>query len=316
MDNELDTLSAGELQPYNEGMPVLAPLSQDNWSDNGTLTNREINDYQRQPQGPMLFGAAMPAGTTSQQINVILGQLGAAFMGDMSQLNYPAPMVQAAINVLTANATKAPYQVTPKHNFNLHGQTDWLGHLFGNAIHELSGSPRAKQAFITAAITWLAKATAKLNKPDGSGDMPRTAPNSEDLTANLTDQQYATLVAHNNRVQAQTMATLERRWGSCFKINIELAQAQLNKQTPAELAHLDRYTGSWPWTHMFNTVELLTAMYDMAIGAGSIGTSGADIAREIASFEAMLKIPAERARYMRDPQMQARLRELYQRRGS
>lgn len=147
--------------------------------------------------------------------------------------------------------------------------------------------------------------------PPAHGSAPTSDP-----TAQLTDRQYQQLVDHNNRVQAQTIATLQQRWGQCFKINIELAQAQLNKQTPAELAHLDRWTGAWPWTHMFNTVECLTAMYDMAIGANSIGVSSQDINKEIQAFEAMLKIPSERAKYMKDSALQSRLRELYARRGS
>lgn len=312
MPNEIDTLSAGELQPYNPGPPLqeLQPIQPDSW---GTLTNREIDEYQRPPTTQTLFGE--PTQATPGQIDAMLGQLGGAFMHDFSSLGYPAHMVNAAIQFVTANATKAPYHVQKNHNFNLHGEDDYLAHAFANMVQGLSGSPRAKQGFITAALTWLAKASKHLNSQQVTQAQGSAPPASANPLDQLSDAQYKTLVDHNNAVMAQTMATLQQRWGSCFKINIELAQAQLSKQTPAELAHLDRFTGSWPWTHMFNTVELLTAMYDMAIGANSIGASGASIAQEISQFEAMLKIPSERARYMKDGAMQARLRELYARRG-
>lgn len=314
MANDLDTLSAGELQLYNPGQP-LAPMSHDSWANTDIDLLTERGQYPPS-SGPQLFGVALPPGTTDQQVQATLSQLGGAFMADMGSLGYPAYMINAAIQFMTANAAKAPYQVQVQHNFNLHGQDDWLGNAFGNMVQTLSGSPRAKQQFVTVCLGWLAKTSKQLNgQTEGSVTAPRMASNSEDPTANLTDQQYQQLVEHNNRVQAQTLQTLQQRWGSCFKINIELAQAQLDKLTPAELQHLDRYTGSWPWTHMFNTVELLTHMYEASIGAHSIGTSGADIAREIAAFESMLKIPSERQKYMRDPQMQARLRELYERRG-
>lgn len=309
MPNEIDTLS--ELQPYNPGQPLqeLQPIQPDSW---GTLTNREIDEYQRPPTTQTLFGE--PTQATPGQIDAMLGQLGGAFMHDFSSLGYPAYLVNAAISFVTANATKAPYQVQKNHNFNVHGEDDYLTHAFCNMVHKLSGSPRAKQQFVTACLQWLAKASKQLNSQQVT-QAQGGAPHTSDPTENLTEAQYRELERHNNAVMAQTMATLQQRWGSCFKINIELAQAQLSKQTPAELAHLDRFTGSWPWTHMFNTVELLTAMYEMAIGANSIGASGASIAQEISQFEAMLKIPSERQKYMRDPAMQARLRELYARRG-
>jgi hypothetical protein len=309
MANELDILSNNEIAPYKPGVPgqELAPHNHDQWA------RSDLDEVRHAPSQSQrtLFGT--PTQATPGQVEAMLGQLGGAFMHDFSALGFPSHMVQAALQFVTANATKAPYQVTPTHGFNLHGEDDYLAHGFGNMVAGLSGSPRAKQQFVTACLQWLAKANKQLASQQQVGTQPRTATPTSDPTANLTDAQYNQLVAHNNAVQAQTMATLEQRWGQCFKVNIELAQAQLNKQTPAELAHLNRYTGEWPWTHMFNTVELLTAMYEMSIGANSIGT-GADIAREIAQFEAMLKVPSERARYMKDPQLQARLRELYSRR--
>ena len=73
-------------------------------------------------------------------------------------------------------------------------------------------------------------------------------------------------------------------------------------------AYFDRWTGSWPWVHMLNTVEALEGLYNMAIGAGSLPKDGAGIAHEIASIENIMKY--ERNKYMADPQLQARYRTL------
>jgi hypothetical protein len=314
MANELDTLSAGEIQPYNEGMPVLAPLSPapDTWG-----TNREIDDYQRQPQGPTLFGAALPAGTSRQQVDVVLGQLSGAFMNDMSTLGYPAHMVQASIQVLTANATKAPYQVTPKHNFNLHGQDDWLGHLFGNAIYELSGSPRAKQSFVTAAITWLAKATKQLNSGSAStsahGSAPSNAGSSEAMLAKLSEDDYDKVVAVNQWAQTNSLNTLANKHGEHMaRSMVELAQKQLESLSPNERAHFDQFTtvNGVNWIHLMNCVETIEFLYNSHIGAASIGTSSGDINKEIAQFENMLADPVGRRKYFKDSQLQARYRTL------
>ncbi|SDO20068.1 hypothetical protein SAMN04489798_2305 [Pseudomonas arsenicoxydans] len=318
MSNDLDTLSAGELQPYNPGQPLqdLQPLAPapDTWG------RTDLDEYTRPPQsqGQTLFGSALPAGASPSQVQSMLGQLGGVFLHDMSSLGYPAHMVQAALAFVNDHALKPPYQVTRNHNFELHGNNDYLGNAFGNMVQTLSGSLKAKQQFVDTCLQWLTKATAQLNKPDGGRvTAPRTAPNSstEALLAQLSDADYAKVIKINEQARVQTMSTLEAKYGPYTAQNmVALAQAHLDKMTPAERQHFDQFTGNW--VHAMNTPEIIEGLYNMAVGAGSIGTDGASIGQEIAAFEAMLKIPAERQKYMRDPQMQARLRELYSRRGS
>ncbi|MBK5401322.1 hypothetical protein JFU47_32110 [Pseudomonas sp. TH39(2020)] len=314
MANELDTLSNNEIAPYDAGMPVLAPIQPDSWAQ--PLTDREINEYQRQPQGPTLFGSQLPPGTTKQQVDVVLGQLGAAFMNDMSTLAYPAHMVQAAIRFMQENATKAPCQVTPRHNFNLHGQDDWLGHLFGNAIYELSGSPRAKQSFVTAAIQWLAKATAKLNQaPVGQETLPRTAPStsSEAMLSQLSDSDFSRVLKINEQAQINSLATLAAKHGQYTAQNmVALAQAHLEKLTPRERQHFDQFTtvNGVNWVHILNCAETIEFLYNASIGSGTLPTSGAAISAEIKEIEALLATPIGRRAYFKDPQLQARYRTL------
>lgn len=309
MSTEIDTLSAGEIQPFNQGLQErpFAPELDNSWG------RTDLDEYRPAPSsGPTLFGAPLPPGTTQQQADVVLGQLGAAFMNDFAQLGYPATYVQAAIQFMTANATKAPYHVTPRHNLRLPKEADdYLGHAFANTISELSGSPRAKQQFVTATITWLAKITAKLNSQTaGSVTMPRTAPNSSQAAlSQLSDAEYARVIKINEQAQLQTLNTLAAKHGQYTAQNmIALANAQLQKLTPQEAAHFDQFTSGW--VAMTNTVEAVEFLYNAAVGANSIPKDGAGVASELIMFEAMLKNPTERAKYMKDPELQARYRAL------
>ncbi|MCP1519369.1 hypothetical protein J2Y74_003679 [Pseudomonas migulae] len=306
MSNELDTLSAGELQPYSEGVPILAPHNHDSWS--GTDVDLLREDHQRQSGGVRLFGNALPAGTTTQQVEAMLGQLGGAFMADFSSLGFPNHMVQAAINFMSANAAKAPYQVRQQHNFNLHGQDDYLGHAFGNMVQSLSGSPRAKQQFVTACLQWLTKAVKQLSKaPEGSGDMPRMAPNSTEAMLNsLSDSDYNKVIKINEQALAKTLDILAARWGHVFKQNIQIAQDYLSQLPSADQAHFDQFTTGW--VHMRNTPEFISEMFNAATGAHSIGNNGASIAKEIAECERCMK--TNRKQWLADNALQARYRTL------
>lgn len=307
MSNEIDTLTAGEIAPFDPGISPLAPIQPDSWQP---LTNREIDEYQRPSQGVMIFGQAMPPGTSKQQADVVLGQLGAAFMSDMAQLNYPSHMVQAAIAFMQENATKKPYSVTPTHNFSLHGHEDYLGHAFGNMVSKLSGTQKAKQGFVTACLQWLAKACKQLN---GTQPAQGRAPHSAEALLNqLSDSDYNKVIAINNKAQALAMNTLAAKHGD-YSVQqvVDIAQRHLESLPANERAHFNQFTTGW--VHMMNCVETIEFLYNAAIGAGSIPKDGAGIAREIASIENCMKY--ERKKYMADPQLQARYRTLLQMKG-
>lgn len=313
MANDIDLYSdaGGGLAPYSPSQP-LAPAP-----DFGTeLSNREIDEYtQYTGGGQHILGQPLPPGVSIAQVTQAYKELGNVFTSDFIKLGHDTSQTQKAVTWFMDALKNPPAQQRQRHTYNLfEHKNDPIFQAFADFAHDHNFPAK----FVQDACWWVSEAGRKLAQRAQTKDgntPPRMAPSS-DPTEQLTDQQYNQLVAHNNAVQARTLATLEQRWGQCFKVNIELAQAQLSKMTPAELAHLDRWTGAWPWTHMFNTVECLGALYDMAVGANSIPKDGASIANEIASFEAMLKIPSERQKYMRDPQMQARLRELYARRGN
>lgn len=311
MSNELETLSAGDIQPFDPGQP-LSPMEHDSWAGDTDLL-REDHSHQ---SGPTLFGSPLPAGTSRLVAEQMLGQLGGAFMHDLSSLGYNGAHINAAISFMMANALKAPFHVVPKHNFDLHGADDYLGHAFGNMVQGLAGSPRAKQMFVTACLQWLAKANKQLASQQQVvvSQQPRMAHNSTEAILNsLSDSDYNKVIKINEQAQAKTMQVLAAKYGE-YSVQqvVEIAQRHLESLPANERAHFDQFTTGW--VHSLNTVEVLEALYGMAIGTNSIG-NGADLAQEIAAFESMLKIPSERAKYNRDPVLQARLRELYRRRG-
>lgn len=304
--NELDTLSAGELQPYNPG-EVLAPHNHQDWT-NTTDVDLLREDHRHQSSGVQLFGAPLPAGTAVQQVEAMLGQLGGAFMADFSSLGYPQSYINAAVQFMTANAMKAPYQVRQQHNFNLHGQDDYLGHAFGNMVQGLTGSPRAKQQFVTACLQWLSKASKQLSQTlDVSHETTRMSPNSTEAMLNsLNDSDYNKVIKINEQALAKTLDILATKWGHVFKQNIEIANNYLHGLPEADQKHFDQFTTGW--VHMRNTSEFITAMFDAATGAHSIGNNGASIAKEIAECERCMR--TNRKAWLSDNALQARYRTL------
>lgn len=95
--------------------------------------------------------------------------------------------------------------------------------------------------------------------------------------------------------------------------NIQIAQNYLNSLPAHEQRHFDQFTNvnGVNWVHMRNTVEFITAMFDAATGAHNIPTSGGAVQAEINQIESLMRTPATRRAYLNDPQLQGRLRALY-----
>lgn len=306
MANDLDLYEGSEIQPFNPGMPTLAPLSPppDTWGNEVDLLRE---DTRHQSSQSTLFGEILPAGTTPQQVQAVLGEIAGVYLSDFTKLNYPSALIQSSITFFMENATKAPRQVQPHHNFKLPTALagDWLAVLFANNLQGLSGTQAQKQQFLNASLAWI----DKLNKKLGSGtQMPRTATPTSDPTANLTDAQFEALVKHNDLVKIQTETTLRRKWGSAYTLNVRLAQDYLNKLTPREQEHFSQWTGDFPWTLMLNTSTAIEFLFNAAIGSGTLPQNGADIAKEIREIENVIK--THRRQYLADDQLQARYRTL------
>lgn len=321
MSNELDTLSAGELQPYNEGASVLAPHNHDSWAQNTDVDL--LNEHQHAPRQVTLFGAPLPPGTTEQQVQTMLHNMSVHYGADFQALGYPADLVSSTVTFYKENALKPPQHVRRQHSFKLPDafNGDWLAESYGNYLQGLAGTKQQKQQLLTESIRWLAKLVKQLSQTltEGSGPAHGSAPNTSEAVLNrLSEVDYNKVVAINEKAKQQTMGTLAAKHGQyTAQQMLVLAQEYLNQLPIADQNHFDQFTtvNGQSFVHMMNTVDAIEFLHGASIGSASLPTSGADIAKEIAQFEAMLKVPAERAKYMRDPQMQARLRELYSRRG-
>ncbi|MFK0090181.1 hypothetical protein ACIQUS_23160 [Pseudomonas sp. NPDC090755] len=306
MANDLDLYDGGgDIQPYSEGMPVLAPLSPAPWRDSpDTLSNREIDEYQGQRSGPTLFGSPLPPGTTNQQINAVLGEIAGVFLSDFTKLGYPSSLIQAAISFFMDNATKAPRQVRRQHQFKLpkDQQGDWLAEAFANHLQGLSGTLQQRQQFLDAGLKWLVLANKKLNtKPVGSTPAQGRAPS----TSELTDAEWEELNRRNEALKIATENTLRQRWGSAYSANMEVAQQFLNQLPANEVRHLSQITNQGV---MLNTVQALTFLFESAIGANSIPKDSPGIVREIAECERCMR--TNRKQWLADDARQARYRHL------
>ncbi|WP_420170644.1 hypothetical protein ACN99C_11660 [Pseudomonas alloputida] len=317
MPNDIDLYDAGDIQPYDPGMPVLAPLSPspDTWGHDDFLTPQEIANYHGQ-SGPTLFGAALPPGTTPHQVNAILGQISALYLNDMSSLNYPLNLAQAAIAFFTANATKTPTKVRRQHNFNLHDQTgDWLAESFGNHLQGLSGTFQQRQQFLDASLQWLALANKKLGAQaqtqvgrQAHGSAPRS---TEAMLAQLSDADYNKVVKINEQALAHSMQVLQRKWGEfTYLQNIAIAQRYLDSLPAKDQAYFDQFTNvnGVDWVHLRNSADFIIAMFDAATGAHNIPRDGAGIAAEIAECERCMR--ENRKQWLADSALQARYRTL------
>ncbi|AXM97699.1 hypothetical protein ACU5P1_23560 [Pseudomonas plecoglossicida] len=321
MSNDFDVVpfdGGNEIQPYDPGLPILAPLSPtpDAWGRDDVLTPQEIANYQSQ-SGPTLFGAALPPGTTAQQINAILGELGGVYMADMAKLGYPSHLVQGAIAFITANAAKAPTKVRRQHSFKLpiDQAGDWLAESFGNHLHGLSGTQQQKQQFLDASLQWLALANKKLGatqaQPVGTlaqGSAPRS---TEAMLAQLSDADYNKVVKINEQALANTMQVLQRKWGEfTYLQNIAIAQRYLDSLPAKDQAYFDQFTNvnGVDWVHLRNSAEFISAIFDAATGAHNIPSDGAGIAREIAECEKCMR--ENRKQWLSDSALQARYRTL------
>lgn len=306
MATEIDLYNGGgELAPFSPSQP-LAPAPDWGATDIGPL--RESTDSYS-GGGQVVFGQTLPAGVTINQMQTAFSQLSSVFVQDFTLLKHKPSHVQAAVNWLMNALTNPPAQQRQRHSYNLYEhKSDPTFQAFANFAHDHGFSAKMVQD----ACWWVTEITKKLNAQQlgVSHEQPRMAPTNSDPTEQLNDRQYAQLVKHNENVKAHTMGRLRDKWGPCFTLNIELAQQQLNKMTPIERQHFDRWTGSFPWVHALNTVEVLVGLFEMAIGSASLPTSGPDIAKEILQIEALLREPASRKAYLKDSALQARYRQL------
>jgi len=310
-DDLVESLSAGEIAPYQEGMPALAPLSgpPDTWGQNVDL----LHEHQRQPQ-IVMFGTPMPSGTTDAQVQAVLQQLGLKFEADFQALGYPAVLRNFAIKFFKEYATKSPRQVRCNHNFELPSELmgDGMANDFCNRLEGVAGTPLQKAQFLKASLIWLAKIIKSVNsqcQPESRAQGSATNHNVEAFYASLSNAEYKHLVEINNNAWCRTLQVLQRRWGDyTFQVNMQVATDYINSLPAHDQASFNVMTKGG--IELANTVEFWTAMFDAATGAHNLPKDGAGIAREIAECERCMK--TNRKQWLADSALQARYRTLLQ----
>ncbi|POG00122.1 hypothetical protein [Pseudomonas putida] len=304
MSNDLDLYSPGDLAPYSPSQP-LAPAPSPDWNSGPDLLPAHHAPGESRP---LVFGQPLPPGVSIEQVMQAYNQLGGVFCADFLKLGHNISHPQKAVKWFLDAIKNPPAKQQYKHPYNLYEHKgDFLFEAFAAYAHGQGFS----QKFVTDTAWWVSEAGRKLSQQNTSSQTPRMAPQTSDPTAQLTDAQYDQLITHNERVKSQTINKLAAKYGDHgYQQVIALAQAHLERLPVADRKYFDAWTGDFPWTHMLSTFEAIDGLYAMAVGANSIAKTGTGLAQEIAAYEAMLRIPSERAKYMRDPQMQARFREL------
>lgn len=309
MANDL-VYGGGGLQPYHGGglRPQLAPAP-----DFGTTDVDLLRDTTYTGSSHQIFGQPLPPGVSLNEAVKAYRQLGDVFQSDFLQLGHDISRSQKAVAWFINALTNPPAQQPKRHSYNLFEHSnDPIFQAFAN----YASDNKLPAKFVQDACWWVTEAGKRLNSQQfGTQPAQGSAPHSAEAMLNsLSDADYNKVIKINDAAKAKTMQLLAAKYGE-YSVQqvVDIGQKYLESLPAHERANFDQFTTGW--VHSLNTVEVIEALYNMAIGANSIG-SGADLAKEIASFEAMLKIPAERAKYMRDPVLQARLVELYRRRES
>lgn len=313
MANDLEVYSdgggGGGVQPYAPS--PLSPLSPspDTWgrTDIDVLTPRELDQGQRGGQ-VRLFGEAMPPGTTPQQLQQVLGEIGGVYLSDFSKLGHPHSLIQSAIQFFMTNATKPPQQVTRHHSFNLYNQAgDWLAESFGNYLHSLNGTQAQKQKFLSDSLWWLGELNKKLgtSKPSAHGSATPTP--AGDPLDSLNDAQYAQVVAANDAARAATMDYLRSIWHDSFDANLRMVDAYFTSLPLREQKALDQMTTGY--ISSLNTREVILHLYQQALQeSGGPLPSGGALAAEIAEHERAMKV--DRRAWLKNEVRQSRYRHL------
>lgn len=310
-DQELGLYTGGELAPISPAPAhdLFEHTTEDSWQDNLPIPAEDRYPSQTQTgQGFQLFGNAIPQGTTEPQIKEALSAISATYYSDMIKLGHKPDWCHAAVKWFQANARKAPQQEQIRHRFNLHNmQNDLVANSFANAMAAVGASQEA----VSNSLWWLQEVERRLiaarNDPNNAQAvaMPGMAPSSDPIDQ-LTEEQFDLVVAENERAKANTLGYLKDLWSDEYVANMRVTQdyfANLPVQDQEQLNQL-----SSGWIYGCNTVPILLGVYRMAVGAGSLPTTGAGVAAEIAACERCMKL--ERAKWNSDDRLQARYRLL------
>ncbi|MGQ7959888.1 hypothetical protein ACUTAF_19585 [Pseudomonas sp. SP16.1] len=290
MANDLDLYSSGGLEPYSHHDQPLVPTAGDWGAEHDLLT-----DHAPMP-------ALQPDAAQAQH----LGQLGAVFMGDFSQLGHDQRHIRLAIDWFMQAVNNPPRQERKRHNYNLfEHEGDPVFHAFANFAHD-HGFPAR---FIQNACWWVSEFMRRIDgsaapTSPGHGRSPSLS-SAKAYEASLSDAEFNQLHDINVHAAARTESTLRQRWGQSYDRNIAATNEFLAGLPEREREALDRYTTGG--VHFMNSVEGIELLFNQAIGGNNLPRGGS-LQTEIQAIENLMR--TNRRAYNNDERLQARYRTL------
>lgn len=291
MSTEIEVFHNGDLAPYSPG--TVAPITPaDSWGDVPV-------DYLSTHQTPF----------PSQQVEQNFNAMADTFERDFQGLGYVQRDIDAVISWFKQSLSNPPKQQPKKHNYNLY---QYSNDAVMNAFANYAATKKLSAQMVAAICYWCQEFENLVNGVGRYAPQQVQAPTtSRDPTANLSDADYDRVVAINDAAAAATLGYLQDLWGSSYAANMRVVQAYFSNLPAADQEYLNQYAQNW--VRGTNDAHVLLGLYKQAIGAGSLPKSGAEVSREIASIEQVMK--TNRKQYMADDQLQARYRELLRMRG-
>lgn len=289
----------GDVAPYAPSpLQPLAP-SPETWGNvPDVLTPKEI--YQQQSGSQVrLFGEALPIGATPQQLQQVLGEIAGLFMGDMSRLSHPAPVINTAISWFQNSAMQPVRQEQKNHRYNLHDQAhDPVANSFGNAMAKVNAS----QEFISNSLWWLGELNKKLGASRGK-PAQGSAPNSDAEWDRLERK----ALVDKQRCENE----LRNRWGREYETRLRVLTHYYANLPQREKDHFEGALLPGDVAAL-NSPELLEKIYFQALGIHSI-PQGSALQSEIDQITELIRI--NRRAYNNDEALQQRFRYLLELRG-
>lgn len=288
-NNDIEVYGGNDLQPYSPGgLDLYTPTAEDNW---GELSP----DYLSTP-GQQVANLNDPA--VQANINALAG----AFEHDFQSWGFVQRDIDLCVQWFKQSLANPITSMPPRRNaYNLWQlNNDPTMVAFAN----FAATQRFSQQLMQSVCWWIKQVE---DAQRGAGHFaPQQATTSADPLDQLSDADYARVVAANERAAQATMGRLKDLWGSSFAANMRLVEAHFAALTDAEQQHLNQFTAGF--IRGTNTYEILVSLYAEAVQAHTIPRDGASIEMEIQKITAYMK--SNRSAYMRDEATQARFREL------
>lgn len=288
-DNELDLYSnGGQVVPYSPGTDLYQTDAESHWGDVPV-------DYLSTPGQQVQLN--------DPQVQQNIAAIADVFTNDMAGLGFAQRDIQACINFFKQMLANPPTRMPQiRHKY----QTWQFSHdIQFQAFCNFAWGKGLSHELIQSIAFWLGELE---HFQHGTGRFAgQQAPTtSSDPLDSLSDSDYEKVLTINSQAAARTDGILRDKFGTSYHGAMKVIRDYWDKLSTAEQQHLEQMTTGW--IKGTNTPEVLLGLYNQAIGAGSIPKDSVGIAREIASYEELMR--SDRRRWLASDDLQQRYRHL------